>query len=149
MTARAQVELPVIRYKPSGYSVGMCADGEGRYVDYFDYAALATRLAESEARLRAAETRDKLRARAIDRWVPCPDHRDKTEAGVCQVCRAERAEARAEGLLEAVRMMHAADAAYGCGFYNQSDWLEAYELTAKLAGIAAIAQEAEREAASG
>lgn len=59
MTARAQVELPVIRYKPSGYSVGMRADGEGRYVDYFDYAALVARLAESEARAVAAEANDR------------------------------------------------------------------------------------------
>jgi hypothetical protein len=28
--------------------------------------------------------------RAIDRWVPCPDHRDKTEPGRCYVCENER-----------------------------------------------------------
>lgn len=59
-------------------------------------------------------------------------------------------EARAEGLVAAVRKMHEADAAYGCGFYDDGNWLEAYELTLQLVGIdtAIQAQEAEREAGS-
>ena len=84
MTARAQVELPVIRYKPSGYSVGMRADGEGRYVDYFDYAALVARLAESEAR--AEGLADALRGIAED----CrrgADQRGMTPAGVQDIAR--------------------------------------------------------------
>lgn len=46
-----------------------------------------------------------LRQVAVDRWVPCPDHRDKTERGRCYVCEneslrrlAESAEAEAAGL---------------------------------------------------
>jgi hypothetical protein len=42
--------------------------------------------------------------------------------------------AQLDALVAAVRAMHAADAAYGCGFYCQDDWLAAYELTARLAG---------------
>lgn len=36
------------------------------------------------------EVENRLRANAVDRWVPCPDHRDKTERGKCYVCENER-----------------------------------------------------------
>ena len=110
MTARPQVELPELqRYdlEECDWVVGIVKKDDGAYVKFDDYAALAARLAESEA--------------------------------------------RAEGLVAAVRKMHEADAAYGCGFYDDGNWLEAYELTLQLVGIdAAIdaAQEAEREAGS-
>lgn len=39
-----------------------------------------------------------LRKAAVDRWVPCPDHRDKTERGMCYVCRAESAECERDEL---------------------------------------------------
>jgi hypothetical protein len=37
-------------------------------------------------------------------------------------------------LRELVREMHAADAAYGCGFYNDDRWLTAYRGLRKLVG---------------
>lgn len=41
----------------------------------------------------------------------------------------------ARSLVAAVRAMHEAERAYGCGFYGQDDWREAYDLTAKLIGL--------------
>jgi len=40
---------------------------------------------------------------AIDRWVPCPDHRDKNERGRCYVCALEAAERECEGLRALLR----------------------------------------------
>jgi hypothetical protein len=52
----------------------------------------------------ARRTREcELKTVAIDRWVPCPDHRDKTERGVCQVCDREKAEARADAAMGLLR----------------------------------------------
>jgi hypothetical protein len=50
------------------------------------------RIAELERELARSEKMFTLKSAATDRWVPCPDHRDKVESGVCQPCRAERAE---------------------------------------------------------
>lgn len=38
-------------------------------------------------------------------------------------------------LKAAVRRMHEADKAYGCGFYDDAAWRIAYEETARLAGV--------------
>lgn len=43
---------------------------------------------------------DKLRAHAVNRWVPCSGHRDKTETGTCYVCRVETLRALLRRLLE-------------------------------------------------
>jgi hypothetical protein len=43
--------------------------------------------------------------------------------------------ARLEELCKQVLAMHRADAAYGCGFYGQPEWREAYESLARLVGI--------------
>lgn len=40
-----------------------------------------------------------------------------------------------EELREAVRQMHYADAAYGCGFYGESSWLIPYRRTRELVGL--------------
>jgi len=37
-----------------------------------------------------------------------------------------------EELIAAVRDMHAADEAYGCGYYNDDRWRHAYKLTQDL-----------------
>jgi hypothetical protein len=57
-------------------------------------AELLARCEGMEAVIARLKVECRLKTGAIDRWVPCPDHRDKTERGVCQVCRAERAEAK-------------------------------------------------------
>lgn len=49
-------------------------------------AAVAELIAEN----RNLKAQLKLRQRAVDRWVPCPDHRDKTDSGRCYVCENER-----------------------------------------------------------
>jgi hypothetical protein len=36
------------------------------------------------------ERKAELLSRTVDRYLPCPDHRDKTEAGKCYVCECER-----------------------------------------------------------
>lgn len=46
------------------------------------------RIAELEAENKRHEVRHKLDRHTIDRWVPCPDHRDKTKAG-CYMCANE------------------------------------------------------------
>jgi len=43
-----------------------------------------------------------LRKTAVDRWVPCPDHRDKVREG-CYVCGAERLEKRIKQLEEGIK----------------------------------------------
>lgn len=45
--------------------------------------------------------RVKLADHAVSRWVPCPDHRDKTERGICYVCENERLKLAALRLREA------------------------------------------------
>jgi hypothetical protein len=73
-------------------------------------SAHARELAEQQATIEALRgevarrTREcELKQAAIDRWIPCPDHRDKTERGVCQVCAREKAEARADAAMGLLR----------------------------------------------
>jgi hypothetical protein len=61
-----------------------------------DPGAMSAAICVLVARVEAAEKIAELRKAAVDRWVPCPDHRDKINPGYqepkCQVCRAEAAE---------------------------------------------------------
>ena len=87
MTARPQVELPELqRYdlEECDWVVGIVKRDDGDYVKFDDYAALATRLAESEAR--AEGLADALRSIAED----CrrgADQRGMTPAGVQDIAR--------------------------------------------------------------
>jgi hypothetical protein len=55
-------------------------------------AQLADKLAERERELAKSKRIIEIQKTAIDRWVPCPDHRDKNERGKCYVCALEQAE---------------------------------------------------------
>lgn len=55
-----------------------------------DKADIAAELAWRDAEIERLGIQNRLRQRAVDRWVPCPDHRDKTEDGKCYVCENER-----------------------------------------------------------
>ena len=44
-------------------------------------------------------------------------------------------EDRLSALEAAVKAMHEADDAYGCGFYGEDDWRAAYKLTRSLVGM--------------
>jgi len=77
--------------------------------------ALIAALREARGEIEKQRRKFEIQSRAIDRWVPCPDHRDKVnlahEPQRCQVCRAEAAEAelaRAGKVVEAARKMHIA-----------------------------------------
>jgi len=52
-----------------------------------------------EDRIKQLEKECEFRKVAVDRWVPCPDHRDKTD-GQCYVCKLEKAEERIKELEE-------------------------------------------------
>ena len=52
-------------------------------------------------RIKKLEKECELRKVAVDRWVPCPDHRDKTD-GQCYVCKLEKAETRIKELEEGI-----------------------------------------------
>jgi len=54
-----------------------------------------------EDRIKKLEKECEFRKVAVDRWVPCPDHRDKTD-GQCYVCKLEKAEARIKQLEEGI-----------------------------------------------
>jgi hypothetical protein len=66
-------------------------------------AALVQRLtAERDAALEESARRGAViewQSRQIDRWMPCPDCRDKVKAGDCQRCRAQRAEDQRDAAL--------------------------------------------------
>lgn len=55
------------------------------------------------SQLDVARRKAELQGRQVDRFIPCPDHRDKVRAGECQVCRAESAERAARQSVEGVR----------------------------------------------
>jgi hypothetical protein len=40
---------------------------------------------------------------AVDRWVPCPDHRDKMERGKCYICKIEKLEREKKELQEGIK----------------------------------------------
>ena len=74
--------------------------------DAEEIETLRARVAELEEENGKLKTRDRIRKAAVDRWVPCSDHRDKVNVGIdkplCQVCRAEQAERRAEWALSSL-----------------------------------------------
>lgn len=67
--------------------------------DLVDATAYQSLMAERD-RL-AVESR--VKSRAVDRWVPCPDHRDKTDDAGCYVCRLEQLQSTHAALLGKVR----------------------------------------------
>jgi hypothetical protein len=71
-------------------------------------AALASAQAREEAlraEIRKLTVKCRILQRAVDRYMPCPDCRDKIEPGCCERCRRQVAEARSERLEEALRDM--------------------------------------------
>ena len=58
-----------------------------------DIYALIAHIEALEAWMVKLETRLKIEERAVERWVPCPDHRDKINPGYeearCYVCENE------------------------------------------------------------
>jgi len=51
------------------------------------------------------EKKCKILQSAIDRWVPCPDHRDKTIRDKCYICENERLERKKKELESEVKRL--------------------------------------------
>jgi hypothetical protein len=120
-----------------GYREDTMLPGERQWHADRSVAARATVEGLWEERERL-ERKCELLGRAVDRWVPCPDHRDKTD-GQCYVCRTERAESRAT---RAEAALEKAELQLGCADDYAREWkahCEAAEAALKEAG-------AEREA---
>ena len=85
---------------------------------------------EVEAAQRKFDRAMEIKNAAINRWLPCPDHRDKTPPDYCPVCMAETA--RNAGLESAAQYHEQTIADYRIaqeGFDKASDgWVEYEEL---------------------
>ena len=57
------------------------------------------------ARIKKLERQIELMRHAMNRYVPCPDCRDKVEAGDCQRCARQRAERHRDEAIDALREM--------------------------------------------
>lgn len=62
-------------------------DNPDEHVRRFETPPIHHEAADEIARLRFMHEADR---RVVNRWVPCPDHRDKTTPGTCYVCENAR-----------------------------------------------------------
>jgi hypothetical protein len=62
-----------------------------------DVTSLA--LQEKDAEIARLRRENEIRKAAVDRWVPCSDHRDKTKRGACLACKVEQLDKALRGML--------------------------------------------------
>jgi len=55
-----------------------------------EFEQLLSDYVDTLSKVKRLEREIEIRKSAVDRWVPCPDHRDKIEKGKCYVCENER-----------------------------------------------------------
>lgn len=109
-----------------------------------DVPWLLDQLAEKDAELARLTRIVEIKTAHINRLLPCPDCRDKVEAGDCQRCRAQRAErakeaaetALAEARDEAVTMMRGMESARDAAMDERNALIaENARLASQLAGL--------------